>query len=114
MDLCIEEKEDRKNSQISIGELNTLINNEILQFDENDFFANCIFYNENYNYKQIVKIADYYKIKKNRKKEIIINDIVLFELNHENHEIVTKRKLHDYYIECLLNDDFYKKFIIHY
>jgi hypothetical protein len=114
MNLCIEEKEDRRSSQISVSELNTLINNEVLQFDENEFFASCIFYNENFNYKQIMKIADYYKIKKNRKKEIVINDIVLFELNNENHEIVTTRKLHDYYIECLLNDDYYKKFIINY
>ena len=74
--------------------------------------ANCVFFNENYTYKQLVKIAEYYKIKKNRKKEFLINEIVLFEMNEENEDIVVQRKLFDYYIESLMEDDYYKRFII--
>ena len=42
----------------------------------------------------------------------LINDIVLFEMDQDNKEIVIQRKLFDYYLECLLEDDYYKKFII--
>lgn len=81
-------------------------------YDENLFMANCVFFNENYTYKQLIKITEYYKIKKNRKKEFLINEIVLFEMNEENEDIVVQRKLFDYYIESLLEDDYYKRFII--
>ena len=74
--------------------------------------ANCVFFNENYTYKQLVNIAEYYKIKKNRKKEFLINEIVLFEMNDENEDIIIQRKLYDYYIESLIEDHYYKRFII--
>ena len=116
MNICILEKENYYKNNVTIEELNTMLENQLeLQddiLDENDFTANIIFFNENYTIKQLGKIADYYKIKKSRKKEFLINDIVLFEMDKSNSEIVMKRKLLDYYLECLLEDDHYKKFIL--
>jgi hypothetical protein len=122
MNICIIEDNCNKNKDDintnTIDEFQTLLeekyNNETTDdmYDENLFMANCVFFNENYTYKQLVKIAEYYKIKKNRKKEFLINEIVLFEMNEENEDIIIQRKLYDYYIESLLEDDYYKRFII--
>jgi hypothetical protein len=122
MNICIiEEIGKNKNENIqtnTIDEFQNFLeekyNNETYEdiYDENLFMANCVFFNENYTYKQLVKIAEYYKIKKNRKKEFLINEIVLFEMNEENEDIVVQRKLFDYYIESLMEDDYYKRFII--
>jgi len=114
MNICIVEKENVENN-FSVDDLNNLLVNELeykYSFDENEFMANCLFFDENYTYKQLKKISDYYKIKKTRKKELLINDIVLFEMEQENKEKVLQRKLFDYYLECLLEDDYYKKFVI--
>ena len=114
MNICIVEKE-KVGNDFSVDDLNNLLVNELedkYSFDENEFMSNCLFFNENYTYKQLTKIADYYKIKKNRKKELLVNDIVLFEMNQENRERVLQRKLFDYYLECLSEDDYYKKFVI--
>ena len=122
MNICIiEEIGKNKNENIqtnTIDEFQNFLeekyNNETYEdiYDENLFMANCVFFNENYTYKQLVKIAEYYKIKKNKKKEFLINEIVLFEMNEENEDIVVQRKLFDYYIESLMEDDYYKRFII--
>ena len=123
MNICIiEEIGKNKNEDIhtnTIDEFQNLLEEKYEHesfdediYDENLFMANCVFFNENYTYKQLVKIAEYYKIKKNRKKEFLINEIVLFEMNEENEDIVVQRKLFDYYIESLMEDDYYKRFII--
>ena len=123
MNICIiEEIGKNKNEDIhtnTIDEFQNLLEEKYEHesfdediYDENLFMANCVFFNENYTYKQLVKIAEYYKIKKNRKKEFLINEIVLFEMNEENEDIVVQRKLFDYYIESLMGDDYYKRFII--
>ena len=110
MNICIIENNCNKTNEHTntIDEFQTLleekyevdINDDI--YDENLFMANCVFFNENYTYKQLVNIAEYYKIKKNRKKEFLINEIVLFEMNDENEDIIIQRKLYDYYIESLI------------
>ena len=115
MNICIVEKNNNSENCITHEELDKLLTEELkdkYEFDENEFMANCLFFNENYTHKQLTKIADYYKIKKTRKKELLINDIVLFEMEQENKETVLQRKLFDYYLECLSEDDYYKKFII--
>ena len=115
MNICIVEKNNNSNNLVTQEELDELLTKELknnYDFDENEFMANCLFFNENYTHRQLTKIADYYKIKKTRKKELLVNDIVLFEMNQENKERVLQRKLFDYYLECLSEDDYYKKFVI--
>ena len=117
MNVCIVKEKHENLEDINLDELNNQLvekfhSQQVDMFDEHLYTATILFFNENYTYKQLAKIADFYKKKKSRKKEELINYIVLFEMDNNNSELVLKRKLYDYYIECLLEDEYYKKFII--
>ena len=88
------------------------------KIDNNDpMYASVINYHFNYNVKQLLLICEYYgfskSIKQNKlKKQELIEQIVLFENDEENIEIVNKRKKMWYYITLLKNDKFMKKYIL--
>jgi hypothetical protein len=90
------------------------ITNPLDQHDDMDNFVAISYeYDENYRKKELDKIADYYDISKRKKRKAdLIQDIVLFEINPMNIDIVQKRKRLWFYIDELLNDDFLKKYII--
>ena len=68
---------------------------------------------ENYTKKQLDLIADYYKISKRKKrKHILIEDIVAYENDMENEEIVSQRKLMWFYLEQIKCDNYLSKFLI--
>ena len=70
-------------------------------------------YNENYTKKEIELIAGYYEISKRKKKKLdLIQEIIIFEQNDLNYDIVEKRKLHWFYLEQLREDPYLKQFII--
>ena len=72
---------------------------------------NCEY--EEYLKKELDKIADYYQLSKRKKrKEELIQDIVLFEMDEFNSELVNKRKLLWFYMEELKNDNYLRKFLI--
>jgi hypothetical protein len=81
-----------------------------------DVFMEMKNYELNFNVKQLMLICEYYNIKDIRtnklKKQDIIEQIILFENNPENIEIVTKRKELWYYIDELKNDKMMKRFVI--
>ena len=82
-----------------------------------DFYSQIVLeeqnYDENYNKKQLEMIADYYSISKRKKrKHQLIENIVEYENNMENIEIVEKRKLLWFYIEEIKNDNYLNKFLI--
>lgn len=81
-----------------------------------DVFMEMKNYELNFNVKQLMLICEYYNIKDIRtnklKKQDIIEQIILFESNPENIEIVTKRKELWYYIDELKNDKMMKRFVI--
>ena len=85
--------------------------------DMNAFTALSVYYEINYNVKQLLTICDYYKIakelrsNKNNKTEIIYS-LVLFENNEDNFEIVLRRKQLWFYINELKNDKFMKKYVL--
>jgi hypothetical protein len=68
-------------------------------------------YNHFYTVKYLKIIAKYYKLKYKTRKNDIINQIVLFELDEKNKHIVNKRLLLWYYINELNNDSYFSKFI---
>jgi hypothetical protein len=84
--------------------------------DEAVLFVEIKNYELNFNVKQLMLICEYYNLKDIRvnklKKSDIIEQIVLFENNPENIEIVTKRKELWYYIDELKNDKMMKRFVI--
>mgnify|MGYP001346993898 FL=1 len=66
-----------------------------------------------YNLKELVKFCDYYKIPRNRmKKQDIIKELILFETNEKNKEIVEMRRTLWEYFLTLKDDPYFKKFII--
>jgi len=83
---------------------------------DDDIFIVIKKYEFNFNVKQLMLICEYYNMKDIRvnklKKQDIIEQIILFETNPENIEIVTKRKELWYYIDELKNDKMMKRFVI--
>ena len=66
---------------------------------------------ESLSVKQLMRIRDYYNIPKSKKKEDLINDIIEFESNIENVEIVMRRTKLWGYITELKTDKYMKQFI---
>ena len=59
------------------------------------------------------KFCDYYKISRKRlKKNEIIKQLILFETNEDNIELVERRRTLWEYFLILKEDPFFKKFII--
>ena len=70
-------------------------------------------YNENYKKKELERIMDYYGLSKRKKrKDEIIQDLIIFENAEENQEIVNRRKTLWYYMEEINNDNYLSKFLI--
>lgn len=72
-------------------------------------------YNTNYSVKQLKQIIIYYEIplhKRNLKKKELINEIIIFELNNDNKNIVNKRKQLWFYMKQLKEDKCLNKFIL--
>ena len=69
-------------------------------------------YELNYTIKQLKAISDYYNltIRKLKKNEIIDN-IILFEVEDENQTVVYSRKRLWYFVEELKNDRFFDNII---
>ena len=69
-------------------------------------------YMNNYTKKDLDLIADYYEIsKRKKKKQDLVQDIIIFEQDIMNEEIVEKRKLGLYCIDQIKNDDKLKRYI---
>jgi len=88
---------------------------ESFMFDilQSNHFHEEVNYDLNYNVKQLTTICEYYGIKAQKmKKQEIIENIVVYENNSLNHEMVMKRKLHWFYMNELKNDKFMKKYVL--
>lgn len=88
--------------------------NELDNVDDMDNFVAMTYeLDENYKKKELDRIADYYGISKRKKRKAdLIQDIVLFEINPINIDIVQRRKTLWFYMDEIINDDFLKKYII--
>lgn len=81
-------------------------------------YASMVHYDKNCTVKQLQQIYDYYVFsgmkseRGKKKKQDLICEILLFEENGENYEIVLKRKELWFYIEELKRDKFMKNFIL--
>lgn len=85
-------------------------NNEL---EQDNLLAQHMNYLDNYTLKSLHYIAGYYKLKKNKtKKEQLVQNIIEFENNPENSEIVYARKRMWYFIHELKDDDYFSKFVI--
>lgn len=99
---CVEEKEEKEKN----------LNN-----GEGDNFSTIYFLlEEEYNQftkKELERICDYYEISKRKKRKAdLIQDIIIFEQDQLNNEIVEKRTELWYCIEQIKNDKYLKKYLI--
>lgn len=78
-----------------------------------DYMAQQINYSSNYTKKELEKIADYYEIPKRRKKkDMLIEEILMYEFEPENVCEVYQRKKLWGYIKELKEDKYLRQFII--
>ena len=103
-----EDKNDDLDFDEYLNNIKTYVNNDhnlALQTD----------YNTNYNIKQLKFIITYYNIetkKRNLKKKDLINEIINFELNNKNINIVNKRKQLWFYMKQIKEDSYLNKYIL--
>lgn len=87
------------------------INNNLLISD--NYYAEQLNYTENFIKKDLSRIADYYSISKRKKKKYqLIQDILLFEKDLKNINLVTRRKTLWGYLQELKEDKYLKQYII--
>ena len=78
-----------------------------------DYIAQELAYDSNYTKKELEKVAEYYEIsKRKKKKQQLIEDIVIFEKAPENVEIVYTRKKLWSYMEEIKADKYLSKYLI--
>ena len=86
------------------------------EIDGENFTAIYYLLEEEYNEftkKELERICDYYDISKRKKRKgDLIQDIIIFEQDENNSEIVNKRNELWYCIEQIKNDNYLKKFLI--
>tara|TARA_B100001063_G_C16778248_1_gene567849 strand:+ start:6173 stop:6574 length:402 start_codon:yes stop_codon:yes gene_type:complete len=100
-----------------LGSVNTI--SECIDEDESylneigDYLAEQINYSTNYTKKELERIADYYEIPKRRKrKDMLIEEILMYEYEPENVCEVFQRKKLWGYIKELKEDKYLRQFII--
>jgi hypothetical protein len=109
--------EEKIDECLDLNALESQLNEiDMSTMQDDDIFVEMKNYDLNFNVKQLMLICEYYNMKDIRvnklKKQDIIEQIILFETNPENIEIVTKRKELWYYIDELKNDKMMKRFVI--
>ena len=78
-----------------------------------DYLKLQLHYTDNFTVKDLHKICDFYEIDKRKKrKDEIVGDIVLYELDDSNIDVINNRKRLWFYIDELKNDKFFKKYVI--
>lgn len=93
-------------------------NPDLIEFEDIDFFkmdcatAVSFDYEMNYTIKQLKHIAGYYGLKCKTRKVDLVQDIVLFEMDHENCDVVARRKRLFHYIDMLKGDEYLKSYIV--
>ncbi|HCR36576.1 MAG TPA: hypothetical protein DIU37_00330 [Opitutae bacterium] len=97
----------------SVDTITECIEEEDYLSEMGDYMAQQIHYSTNYTKKELEKIADYYEIPKRRKKkDILIEEILMYEFEPENVCQVFQRKKLSGYIKELKEDKYLRQFII--
>ena len=97
----------------SVDTITECIEEEDYLSEMGDYMAQQIHYSTNYTKKELEKIADYYEIPKRRKKkDILIEEILMYEFEPENVCQVFQRKKLWGYIKELKEDKYLRQFII--
>ena len=121
MSYSLTETKDKTDNKVTYESLIEQVNAESCKLDDlnmdyltiDDYVASEMDYDSNYTKKQLEFICDYYGISKRKKrKQNLVEEIVIFEKEHSNFDIVQRRKTMWFYIEEISNDSFLSKFLI--
>jgi len=101
------------NVNSTVGKLSSSDSETDIGMMMSDYVAQELNYNENYTLRQLYRIAEYYDISKRKKKKTeLIEEIVVFENQPENCEIVNRRTTLWRYMEEIKQDKYLSKFLI--
>jgi len=109
---------NKNNSEVDLTEIINTLDNAISDNEDSDVEMDEYIeleghYTEIYTLKDLQRICDYYNISRRKlRKPETIQEIVIFECDPTNSEIVIKRKLLWFYLSEIQNDNFLKKFVI--
>ena len=111
--VSLKELIQENNEKVTYDELVNIVNSMEQNTDMEDFVAQEVHYQTNFIKPQLEKIADYYNIsKRKKKKDELIQDIVIFEIDPNNIEIVFRRKKLWAYMKEIKEDRYLSKFLI--
>lgn len=107
---------DNINKEV-LANLNNIVNNNSVNHVEDEKVSQLLNYRLNYTVKELTKICEYYKTYKQLKinkysKETMIHEIVAFENDLSNKDLVERRQLLWFCINELKNDKHMKKYVI--
>jgi hypothetical protein len=112
---------DKSNVDFNLKKLMEDFENISLHMNDNyesdQLYTDMLNYDMNFTVKQLLLICQYYGLLKDvkinkMKKQDIIEQILMFENNNDNYDMVIRRKELWYYINELKQDKMMKKFII--
>ena len=107
------ENEAEHNEEVDLSCLMNMVDNELNKQTEDDKNAIKVDYDLNYTVSELKLIFKYYKLSfRKMKKEEMINTLVDYETNEENIYFVQHRKQMWYYLNELMNDEFFKNYIL--
>tara|TARA_B100001758_G_scaffold235084_1_gene234842 strand:- start:394 stop:771 length:378 start_codon:yes stop_codon:yes gene_type:complete len=118
MSYSLTETNKNTDNSVTYESLIEQVNAESCKLDDSyltidDYVASELDYDSNYTKKQLEFICDYYSISKRKKrKQDLVEEIVIFEKEPSNFDIVQRRKTMWFYIEEISNDSFLSKFLI--
>ena len=108
-----EEKEEKETGEVDLSSLMNMLDDELDKQNEDDKNAIKVDYDLNYTVSELKLIFKYYKLNfRKMKKEKMINTLVDYETNEENIYFVQHRKQMWFYLNELMNDDFFKSYIL--
>ena len=111
--ICIEVLDNVDVSNNCIITKETEMSSQVDLFDTDTFVAKQVDYQENYLMSDLKKIAEYYDISVRKlKKEELIQEIVLFEINPDNSQTYLKRLQAWYWLKELKEDSKLKQYIL--
>ena len=116
MDYEIKEEENKKMYVFDYNDLLKDVNSEHkqkkCQISDDKYNSLLLYYELNYNVKQLKMIADYYNLGIRKKKKLeIIHMLIKYETCDENIGMVEMRKTQWFYFNELLSDHFFEKYI---
>lgn len=105
--------DEKTDELISMMVNEDLCQSEDMSFLLSNYMVQELSYNDNYTFKQLSYIAEYYDISRRKKKKAeLIEDIVIFENDPTNQEISSRRYTLWNYMEEIKKDKYLSKFLI--